>query len=100
VEQTIGAVELRRQVGRVLRDVTHGDKVVVERNGEPIAAVVPIEVYEQWKRRRDAFFDTVEQVAARSPLSEVEAQALVSKAVTAVRTPKSSVLANKLGLDC
>jgi hypothetical protein len=58
---------------------------VVERNGQPIAAVVPIEVYEQWKRRREAFFEKVQRVAERSTLSEAEAFKLVGEAVAVVR---------------
>ena len=43
----VGAFEARQQPGR-------GDRYVVEYHGEPVAAVVPIELYEGWKRRREA----------------------------------------------
>ena len=46
MERTIGAFDARRQFGKVLNDViAKGDQYVVERHGEPIAAVVPIHIY-------------------------------------------------------
>jgi prevent-host-death family protein len=88
MERIIGAFEARRSFGRILQDVAaKGDKVVVERHGEPIAAVVPIRVYEQWKRRREAFFDQMDQVARRADLSPEEADLLAEEAIQAVRAP-------------
>ena len=70
-EKTIGAFEARRQFGKVLQDVlAKGDKFVVERNGEAIAAVVPIQLYKQWKQRREAFFVQMREAALRSQQSE------------------------------
>ncbi len=82
MEKTIGAFEARRQLGRVLQEViADGDRYVVERHGEPVAAVVPIAVYEQWKRARVAFFDRVQAAAERSDLPEREAEELAAQAV-------------------
>jgi hypothetical protein len=50
--------------------------------------VVPIEVYEQWKRQREAFFARWEDVAKRLDLPEDEAMALATEAVQAVRRSK------------
>jgi len=87
MEKTIGAFEARRQFGKVLREVVaKGDRFVVERHGEAVAAVVPIEVYEQWKRSRSAFFDKLRQAQQRANLSPQEADALANEAVSAVRS--------------
>lgn len=68
MEKTIGAFEARRQFGKIPREVVaKGDQFVVERHGDAVAAVVPIEVYEQWQRRREAFFA---KMRAASPLTE------------------------------
>jgi prevent-host-death family protein len=86
MEKTIGAFDARRGFGRLLQDViARGDKYVVERHGEPIAAVVPIEVYEQWKRGRSEFFRRWESVAARAGLPPEEADALADEATQAAR---------------
>jgi hypothetical protein len=54
---------------------------VVERNDQPTAALVPLEVYEQWKRRREAFFNKVRDIQERIDLSPEEAEALAQEAV-------------------
>ena len=89
MEKTIGAFELRRQFGKVLQEVVaKGDRFVVERHGEAVAAVVPIELYQQWKRSRSAFFDKLRQAQQRASLPPEEADALASEAVKAVRSDK------------
>jgi prevent-host-death family protein len=85
MEKTIGAFEVRRTFDKVLRDVGRGDNVVVEKDGEAVAAVVPIELYEQWKKRREAFFEHMRLVAERANVPEDEAQQLIEEAIAAVR---------------
>jgi prevent-host-death family protein len=92
-EKTIGAFEARRQFGKVLQDVlAKGDKFVVERNGEPIAAVVPIQLYRQWKQRREAFFAQMREAAVRSQqheaMSEEETMGLVNHEIKEYRAEK------------
>ena len=86
MEKKVAAFDARRQFGKVLNEVAaHGDRYVVERHGEPVAAIVPIEVYEQWKRARQAFFDQMREVSARANMDPEEGAALVAEAVAAVR---------------
>ena len=86
MEKTIGAWQARREFGRILQQVAaRGDRIVVERHGEPLAAVVPMEVYEQWKRGRERFFETLQRAARQANLSPEEADALAAEAVAAVR---------------
>ena len=86
MEKTIGAFEARRSFGRILQDVAaKGERVVVQRHGQPIAALVPIHIYEQWKKEREAFFDQIESVARRANLSSAEADELANEAVRDVR---------------
>ena len=87
MEKTVPAFNARRQFGKLVQDVlTHKDRFIVERHGEPVAALVPIEVYEQWKKARRAFFTKVQEAAARANLLPSEAEALVDEAVQAVRS--------------
>jgi len=87
MEKVIAAFEARRSFGKLIQDVlVRGDQYVIERHGERVAAVVPIEVYEQWKRRRQAFFDNMRQVSERANIPEKEADALAAEAVQAVRS--------------
>jgi prevent-host-death family protein len=89
MERTIGAVDVRRRLGNVLDEVaTKGDHYIVERHGEPVAVVVPLHLYEQWRRQRNAFFDRVEAAARRANMSEEEGMALANEAVRAVRAQR------------
>ncbi|MBI2955029.1 MAG: type II toxin-antitoxin system Phd/YefM family antitoxin [Chloroflexi bacterium] len=87
MEKKIGAFAVRRQFGKVLQEViARGDSYVVERHGEPVAAVVPIEVYRQWKRERSAFFETLRTTQQHVNLTAEEVESLANEAVKAVRS--------------
>ncbi|MBI4318475.1 MAG: type II toxin-antitoxin system Phd/YefM family antitoxin [Chloroflexi bacterium] len=89
MEKTIGAFAVRRQFGKVLQEVVaKGDRYVVERHGEPVAAVVPIEIYEQWKSARSEFFERVRAASVRANLSPEEADRLAEEGVRAIRGGK------------
>lgn len=89
MERKIGAFDARRTFGKVLNEVAaRGDRYVVEQHGEPIAAIVPITLYEQWKQAREAFFDRVERTAQRVDMNEDEAMALALEAQQAVRAER------------
>jgi prevent-host-death family protein len=90
MEKTIGAFEVRRSLGRILQEVAaNGDRVVVERNGQPVAAVVPIEVYNQWKRSRAEFFERMRQASEHANMAPDEADQLAAEAIAAVRASQS-----------
>lgn len=89
MERKIGAFDARRQFGRVLNEVaTTGTPYVVERHGEAIAAVVPIRLYEQWKKDREAFFDRMEAIGRQADVPEAEAEQLVAEAIREVRAER------------
>lgn len=86
MEKTVGAFEVRRQFGKMLTGIlSGGDRYIIERHGEPVAVLVPLELYEQWQRGRDRFFDHIETVAKRVNMAPDEADQLVSEAVREVR---------------
>jgi prevent-host-death family protein len=86
MEKTVGAFDARRQLGKILKDVAgKGDHYVVNLHGEPVAAVVPIALYERWKRDREALFDEMREISERIDLSPEEADRLTKEAIAAVR---------------
>lgn len=86
MEKTIGAFEVRRTFGKILQDVVvKGDKFIVERHGEPVAVVVPMAVYEQWKQGREELFEKLRQAQTRADLDPDEADRLAREAVKASR---------------
>jgi hypothetical protein len=62
--------------------------VVLEVGGEAKAVVVPIAVYESWKRARDEFFETMRIAAERANLSPEEADILAAEAGAWARSHK------------
>lgn len=67
MEKKIPAYEARRQFGKMIREVeSKGDSYVVERHGEPVAAVVPLRIYQNAKRRRERFFELMEKAQANA----------------------------------
>lgn len=91
MEKVVGAFEVRRQFGKVLQGVlTRGDTYIIERHGEKVAAVVPMEIYEQWKQDREKFFEELSAIQKEANLSPEEAESLVDEAVRAVRAEKSA----------
>jgi prevent-host-death family protein len=90
MEKTVGAFDARRQLGKILKEVAgKGDRYVVNLHGEPVAAVVPIELYRQWKRDREEFFAQLEAIAERANVDPDEAEALADEAVRAVRAART-----------
>jgi len=63
MRKTVNAVKARGNLGQILEEVYYrGDQYVIERSGKPMAAVVPVEQYEQWMREREAFFQLVDRI--------------------------------------
>ena len=92
MEKMLGLTEARRDFSTIVERVQHqGDTYIVSRHGRPAAAVVPMQVYENWKRQRDEFFELVRKAQQQSGLEPEEADQLAAEAVAAIRagTPKT-----------
>jgi prevent-host-death family protein len=62
------------------------DTYIISRHGRPAAAVVPVEVYESWKRRRKELFDLIRDFQEASGEADPEQVMLeVLEAQQAVR---------------
>ena len=67
MRKTVTAVRARGKLGQMLEEVYYrGDHYIIERAGKPMAAVVPVEQYEQWRREREGFFDLVGEIRSRN----------------------------------
>jgi len=76
MEKTINAMDARRNFGQMLEETYYrGDVFVIRRAAKPMAALVPLEQYNQWKLRREQFFALIDQVQERTrqiPPDELE----------------------------
>jgi prevent-host-death family protein len=90
MEKVVAAFDARRQFGKILQEVLRkGDRFIIERHGEGVAAIVPIEVYEEWKKARTAFFDRARAAAKEAHLPPKKADLLAGQAVQAIRAHKA-----------
>ena len=86
MDKTVGMAEARSHLRDIVDQVERqSDTFIIHRNGRPAAAVVPIEVYESWKRQRREFFDLIRQTQKASNLTPEQAQRVAAEAVRAVR---------------
>jgi prevent-host-death family protein len=84
---TIGAREARRQFADLLGRVGFGGEIaIVERSGKPMAALIPVELYEQLIAERSARFQVLDRIREARPEISAEGVELdVSQAVNALR---------------
>ena len=72
----IGARDLRQKISEVLGKVGFGgDVAVVEKSGKPMAAIIPIEMYQKLVAEREARFQIVDKIRnaqAERPLDEID----------------------------
>lgn len=83
----IGARDIRQRFAEILGKVGFGgDIAVVERSGKPMAALIPIEMYEQMIAEREARFQIVEKIrAAQANFTPEEIERDVAQAIKKVR---------------
>ena len=86
MEKVLGVTEARKKFSTIVEQVQHGgDPYLISRYGKPAAAVVPVEVYENWQRQREGFFDLVRSMQKEADLSPEEADQVAVEAVAAIR---------------
>ena len=68
MEKTIGVTQARDEFRAIIDAVQYGgDKYVINRHGKPAIAVVPVEIYENWKKQRQRLLTLVQEVQAANP---------------------------------
>jgi prevent-host-death family protein len=94
---SVSTMELRSKLGEVLdRTLYRKEAFVVERKGRPLAAIVPMEQYEQMRMREERFDRNLARVReCFADLSSEEVEQLVDEAVKAVRREKRAEAAAK-----
>jgi prevent-host-death family protein len=88
----VGAREARSKFSELIGSVRFGsEEVIVERSGKPMAAMIPIDMYERLIAERRARFEVLERVRSRLPdIPPEEIDKDVSEAVSRVRGSAAS----------
>ena len=72
--RSVSALDVRRRFGQVLDEAAAGERIVVERGGQPVAAIVPLSDLdlvdpERRKAQRLAAIDEIVRLARRRPFA-------------------------------
>ena len=68
MEKSIGVTKARDHLKSIVDEVQYrGDKYVINRHGKPAVAVVPVEIYENWKKQRMRLLELIQEVQAANP---------------------------------
>ena len=83
----MGAKEARHNFADLLGSVHYsGQVVIVERSGQPMVAVIPVEMYQQLIAEREARFQVLDRIRSRLPdFSADEVERDLTEAIAAVR---------------
>ncbi len=87
MDKRISASEARKRFSKLLKRARSGGAVtIIERSGKPMAAMVPIELYEQLVAEREARFEVLERIRSRAPdRSPDEVERDLTEAIAAIR---------------
>ena len=78
---TLSVSEAQRDLIRILDIVgVEETPMVVEKDGKPLAAIVPMKLLEKWEEQRRDFFTQMHQIAERANLSNRDAVKLIDRA--------------------
>jgi len=70
----MSAKDARSKFSDLLGTVNYGgEEVIVERSGRPVAAVIPVPVYERLVAERQTRFEVIERVRSRLPKASPDA---------------------------
>ena len=83
----ISARDTRNKFADLVGSVHYGgEEIIVERSGRPVAAVIPVKMYERLVAERRARFEVMERIRSRLPQASLEEiYNDVSEAVAEVR---------------
>jgi prevent-host-death family protein len=86
MEKELGVTQARQVFGTMVEQVQYqGDTYIISRHGKPAAAMVPVAVYEAWKRQRQELFDQIREMQREADLEPDQAERVAAEAVAAAR---------------
>jgi len=84
--KTIPALEARTQLGRLMKEVRRGARVLVEKSGIPMIGMISAEEFQRLVAEREARFEVVDRIRRRLPaVDERGVQSDVGRALKEVR---------------
>lgn len=91
VMRRVSSLDAGREFDQILSEVTgERSSVIVEQNGEAVAAVVPIDVLRQFEVESEQFFLTMKEASERANLTDEEAMEIAIHEIAAYRLEQST----------
>ena len=83
----ISAMDLRKRLAQVMNEVSlQDDEYVIEKDGKPMAAIVPIWKLKQIEERKEAFWKKVEEFREEGKkVRKKEIESAINEAVKAAK---------------
>ncbi len=90
MKKEVSATELHQKLGELLDGVYHnGDRLIIKRADTPLAAIVPIDAYQEMLQQREQVFSVLDRIWEKVPgVSEEEAQDDIEQAIAEARAEK------------
>ena len=86
MEKKIGLAQARKEFSKVINDVQYqGESYIISRHGEEAAAVVPLQVYQNWIEGHEKFFNSIREIQSASNFDQQQAKKLAEEAVAHAR---------------
>jgi prevent-host-death family protein len=86
IPKQIGVTNARTKLSDIINNVQHrGNSYILEKHGKPVVAVVPLIIYNNWKKSREEFFDQVRKMQKEANLSAEEAERVGVEVVKRIR---------------
>ncbi|MCB9421966.1 MAG: type II toxin-antitoxin system Phd/YefM family antitoxin [Ardenticatenaceae bacterium] len=83
MEKVTGVTDARNSFRKIINEVQYqGEKYIVERHGQPAVAIVPVGIYEQWKREQEELFELIksfQESSGDNDPDEIMAQVLAAQ---------------------
>jgi hypothetical protein len=86
IEKRLSVAEAENNLLQIVQGIAKDNSgVILEIEGEPSAAVVPLAFYEQWLKHQQSFFDKLQRISKRIDMDPDEADAVAEGLVQSVR---------------
>lgn len=86
MEKKIGLAQARKEFSKVINNVQYqGESYIISRHGEDAAAIVPLQVYQNWIKQRENFFNSIREIQSAANLDPQQAKKLAEEAVAHTR---------------
>ncbi|MEQ8223909.1 MAG: type II toxin-antitoxin system prevent-host-death family antitoxin [Candidatus Eremiobacterota bacterium] len=87
--KTISAMKARQNLGQIMNEVSiRSDSYIIERNGKPLVAIVPVSFLEEQELKKKGFLNLLDKAQSNSNVTEEDIQDDIREAIKEVRKNK------------